>query len=207
MSVPHLDTREITGKRELLFGPFAGFTTKFLKKGSYWDLLSSIKPGNFIPLIRAGMNNLSLTRYLINQAMQAPEDRLSTLLDYYPNAHILDWDLEIAGKRVQVIKKDPIHGGILEFGTEVVTSQDGSIAALLGASPGASTAAAIMIDLLHICFPDKTSSAEWQTKLEYIIPSYGKSFGENPELLNNLRLRTERALKMGAAFDFQHTQS
>src|SRR6185295_1021745 len=154
MSVPHLDTRIINNKKALLFGPFAGFSTKFLKNGSYWDLPGSLELDNVIPMISAGLHNLSLTKYLIKQARQSPEDRLNALREYFPQAHQEDWELVIAGQRVQVIKKDEEEGGILEFGTEVITAEDGSIAALLGASPGASTAVSIMVSLIKRCFPE-----------------------------------------------------
>src|SRR6185437_8219757 len=129
MSVPHLDTRMINGRKELLFGPYAGFSTRFLKHGSLLDLPSSIKANNIIPMVSAGLDNIPLTKYLIDQVRQSPEDRLEALKDYCPTAKMSDWELEVAGQRVQVIKKDPEHGGVLEFGTEVVTAGDGSIAA------------------------------------------------------------------------------
>ncbi|RDV10399.1 malate:quinone oxidoreductase [Pontibacter diazotrophicus] len=194
MSVPHLDTRMINGKRELLFGPYAGFSTKFLKKGSYFDLPSSIKIGNLRPMMAAGIKNIPLTKYLINQVRQSPEDRLAALREYYPNARREDWELERAGQRVQVIKKDPKHGGVLEFGTEVVSAADGSIAALLGASPGASTAVSIMLTLLGRCFKDEVNSKEWQAKLKQMIPSYGESLGENGQLLEEVREHTSEVL-------------
>ena len=194
MSVPHLDTRIIKGKKELLFGPYAGFSTKFLKNGSYLDLPMSIKVGNIVPMISAGISNMPLTKYLIDQVKQSPEDRLEALKEFVPDAKLEDWELEVAGQRVQVIKKDPKRGGILEFGTEVVSSADGSIAALLGASPGASTAVSIMINLLERCFPEKASSSEWKSKMEEMIPSYGQSLSANPELLEHVRSWTSEVL-------------
>jgi len=136
----------------LLFGPYAGFSTKFLKNGSYLDLSLSIKVNNVRPMIAAGLDTIPLTKYLINQVTQSPENRLDALREYLPEAKLEDWELETAGQRVQVIKKHPGHGGILEFGTEMVFSADHSIAALLGASPGASTAVSIMLGLLEKCF-------------------------------------------------------
>jgi len=153
MSVPHLDTRYIDGKQALLFGPYAGFSTKFLKQGSYFDLPASIKLSNIRPMLSAGLDNLPLTKYLITEVMKSPKDKLESLKQFMPTAKLEDWVIEKAGQRVQVIKKDEKKGGILEFGTEVVSSADGSIAALLGASPGASTSVAIMISLLKKCFP------------------------------------------------------
>ncbi|MEJ8757245.1 malate:quinone oxidoreductase [Pontibacter sp. H259] len=194
MSVPHLDTRFINGKQELLFGPYAGFSTKFLKKGSFLDLALSIRPDNLRPMISAGIKNIPLTQYLINQVRQEPEDRLAALREYYPEAKEQDWQLEVAGQRVQVIKKGPNGGGVLEFGTEMVTAADGSLAALLGASPGASTAVSIMLELIERCFPDKVNTPEWQAKLKQMIPSYGQSLAKDSELLQQVRNWTSETL-------------
>jgi malate dehydrogenase (quinone) len=199
MSVPHLDTRMIDDKKALLFGPYAGFSTKFLKNGSFMDLPLSVKPSNLFPMLSAGIHNIPLTRYLIEQVRQSPEDRLNALREYYPNARMEDWELEIAGQRVQVIKKDEEEGGILEFGTEVVTSEDGSIAALLGASPGASTAVSIMISLIQKCFAAKAISNEWQAKLKEMIPSYGHSLANDEQLLIQVRAMTNDVLELATA--------
>jgi malate dehydrogenase (quinone) len=199
MSVPHLDTRMIDGKRALLFGPYAGFSTRFLKHGSLMDLPLSIKVNNIRPMISAGLDNLPLTKYLINQVRQSPEDRMEALREYLPTAKMEDWELETAGQRVQVIKKDEEHGGILEFGTEVVTAADGSIAALLGASPGASTAVSIMITLMERCFGDKVKSPEWQAKLKQMIPSYGQLLSNNVEMTEEIRSNTTETLNLQAA--------
>jgi malate dehydrogenase (quinone) len=196
MSVPHLDTRIIKEKKELLFGPYAGFTTKFLKEGSVFDLVSSVRLSNIKPMVLAGVHNIPLTKYLIDQVRQSPEDRLSALQEFVPHARMEDWQLETAGYRVQVIKKDEEEGGILEFGTEVVHAADGSIAALLGASPGASTAVSIMLSLLKKCFTGKINTPAWQHKLQQMIPSYGRSLSEDPTLCNEIRAWTSSALKL-----------
>lgn len=196
MSVPHLDTRMIDGKKALLFGPYAGFSTRFLKNGSLMDLPLSIKVNNIRPMIAAGLDNIPLTKYLIDQVRQSPEDRLEALKEYLPAAEMQDWELETAGQRVQVIKKDAKHGGILEFGTEVVSAADGSIAALLGASPGASTAVSIMISLMERCFKDKMNTAEWQSKLKKMMPSYGKALSADPELAQAIRSETTKVLNL-----------
>ena len=169
MSVPHLDTRWIGDTQELLFGPYAGFTTKFLKAGSWLDLLRSIGIHNMRAVMSAGLHNLDLTRYLVGQSMLSADERVTLLRRYCPTANDDDWELQIAGLRVQIIKSDGRGGGELKFGTEVVTSGDGSIAALLGASPGASTAVSIMIDLLERCFADRWTA--WRPRLAQVVPS------------------------------------
>jgi malate dehydrogenase (quinone) len=198
MSVPHLDTRVINGKKALLFGPYAGFSTKFLKHGSLMDLPHSLQVNNILPMVSVGLHNIPLTKYLIEQVRQSPEDRLAALKKFVPTAKLEDWKLEEAGQRVQVIKKDHDHvgGGVLEFGTEIVSAADGSIAALLGASPGASTAVSIMLDLLKRCFKDQLETPEWQAKLQEMIPSYGKSLVNNSELCEGIREKTSKALQL-----------
>jgi malate dehydrogenase (quinone) len=196
MSVPHIDSRMINGEKALLFGPYAGFTTKFLKHGSYLDLPASIQLNNVLPMLSAGFHNLPLTKYLIDQVRQSPEERMELLRQYVPSAEMDDWELEIAGQRVQVIKKDENGTGILEFGTEVVTKADGSIAALLGASPGASTSASIMLEMIKKCFKEKVGTPEWQKKLKEMIPSYGQSLNQNPQLLDDIRKYTSETLKL-----------
>lgn len=196
MSVPHIDSRMINGEKALLFGPFAGFSTKFLKNGSYFDLLTSIKADNIIPMLSAGFHNIPLTKYLIEQVAQSPEERINALHEYVPSAISEDWELEVAGQRVQVIKKDENGEGIIEFGTEVIAEADGSLAALLGASPGASTAVSIMLGLIERCFKDKIKSSEWQQKLKEMIPSYGQTLNDKPEFSDAIRKSTAEALKL-----------
>ncbi len=203
MSVPHLDTRVINGEKGLLFGPFAGFTTKFLKNGSLLDFPLSMKPDNLVSMTAAGLQNIPLTSYLIGQVLQSPKDRLAALQEFIPDAKIDDWTLEHAGQRVQVIKRDPKKVGILQFGTEVICAADGSIAALLGASPGASTSVAIMLTLLDNCFPEKIVSGEWKEKLQKMIPSYGESLASDPELHDRISEWTHGVLglKMSEAVE------
>jgi malate dehydrogenase (quinone) len=194
MSVPHLDTRLIGKDKALFFGPFAGFSTKFLKYGSYFDLLKSIEFDNILPMLSAGIRNLPLTKYLLDQIRLTPEQRLDALKEYLPEAKLEDWELETAGQRVQVIKDDPEKGGVLEFGTEVISDKDGTLAALLGASPGASTAVSIMLDILNRCFKEEITSESWTGKLKQMIPSYGRKMGEDAKLCAEVRSWTTRVL-------------
>lgn len=197
MSVPHLDTRYIDNKKTLLFGPFAGFSPKFLKTGSMFDLITSVKPHNLFTMLAAGAKNVPLTRYLIQQVMLSKEKRMKDLRDFVPDAKSADWDLVVAGQRVQVIK-DTSHGGkgTLQFGTEVISAADGSIAALLGASPGASTAVHVMLQVIKQCFPQYVK--EWEPKIKQMIPSYGVSLSENPELFKEIHSLTERTLGLNS---------
>lgn len=196
MSVPHLDTRIINGKKALLFGPYAGFSTKFLKHGSFLDLPGSLQLDNLLPIMSAGIHNIPLTKYLIEQVTQSDEERLDALKKFVPEAKMEDWKLEEAGQRVQVIKKDEDVGGVLEFGTEVVSSADGSIVALLGASPGASTSVSIMLEVIERCFKDQVQKPEWQNKLKEIIPSYKSSLNKDSELCEKIRQRTSLLLQL-----------
>ncbi|MFC0472689.1 malate dehydrogenase (quinone) [Halalkalibacter kiskunsagensis] len=192
MSVPHLDTRFINNKKSLLFGPFAGFSPKFLNNGSMFDLVTSVKPDNLVTMLAAGVKNMSLTKYLIQQVMLSKEQRMEELREFIPNAKSEDWDLVVAGQRVQVIKDTEAGRGTLQFGTEVVSAADGSIAALLGASPGASTAVHVMLEVLTKCFPDYM--IEWEPKIKEMIPSYGLSLMENPDLLNEIYTQAAQTL-------------
>ena len=193
MSVPHLDTRFIDNEKSLLFGPFAGFSPKFLKTGSNMDLIRSVKPDNIITMLAAGAKNIPLTKYLIEQLMLSKQQRIEELREFIPNAKDEDWDIIVAGQRVQVIKDTEAHGkGTLEFGTEVVSAEDGSIAALLGASPGASTSVHVMLEVLEKCFPQHME--EWESKIIQMIPSYGMSLTENPELFQEIFTSTAETL-------------
>ncbi|MFD3245814.1 malate dehydrogenase (quinone) [Rahnella aquatilis] len=196
MSVPHLDTRIIDGKQVLLFGPFATFSSKFLKNGSLWDLFGSVNSSNLLPMTHVGMGNFDLVKYLVGQVMLSDEDRHAALKEFFPEAEQKDWKRWVAGQRVQVIKKDGKHGGVLRLGTEVVSAKDGSIAALLGASPGASTAAPIMMKLLETVFKEKAASPEWQAKFREIIPSYGTKLNGNIEATEKELLETSRILQL-----------
>ncbi|WP_409305613.1 malate:quinone oxidoreductase [Peribacillus sp. SCS-155] len=197
MSVPHLDTRYIDNKKSLLFGPFAGFSPKFLKTGSYFDLIGSVKPNNVLTMLAAGVKEMALTKYLIQQVMLSNEKRMEELREFIPSAKSEDWDIVVAGQRVQVIKDTDAGGkGTLQFGTEVVSSSDGSVAALLGASPGASTAVHVMLEVLGKCFPQRMH--EWEPKIKEMIPSYGMSLTENPELFQKVHASTEKSLGLAA---------
>jgi malate dehydrogenase (quinone) len=192
MSVPHLDTRFIDNKKSLLFGPFAGFSPKFLKTGSMFDLLGSVKPNNVTTMLAAGAKNLSLTKYLIQQVMLSKEKRMEELREFIPSAKSEDWGLMVAGQRVQIIKDTAAGKGTLQFGTEVISAEDGSIAALLGASPGASTAVPVMLEVIKKCFPQHIQA--WEPKIKEMIPTYGVSLLKNPERIRDIHASTAQTL-------------
>lgn len=195
MSVPHLDTRYIDGKKSLLFGPYAGFSTKFLKNGSYCDLFKSINFSNLSTMLGAGVKNIDLTAYLIGEVLQSQNKRVEALKNYFPDAQAKDWRLETAGQRVQTMKRDAKGKAVLAFGTEVVSSADGSFSALLGASPGASTTVSIMLNLLERCFNQQFNN-DWQEKLKNMIPSFGIKLNDNKELLQEVRKKTSEKLEL-----------
>ena len=195
MSVPHLDTRWIDGKRSLLFGPYAGFSSKFLKTGSLLDLPRSVRPTNLLPMLQVGVHNLPLVKYLINQLRQSEADRIEALCAFLPEADADHWSLSVAGQRVQIIKRTS-DGGRLQMGTEVVSAADGSLAALLGASPGASTSVQIMVEVLERCFVSKLATQAWQERLHQLIPSYGKDLNSDAELLKHTRERSDALLAL-----------
>lgn len=193
MSVPHLDTRYIGNKKALLFGPFAGFSPKFLKTGSNLDLIGSVKPNNILTMLAAGVKEMALTKYLIQQVMLSNEKRVEELREFIPDAKGEDWDIVVAGQRVQVIKDTEAGGrGTLQFGTEVVSSSDGTVAALLGASPGASTAVHVMLEVLEKCFPEQMNA--WERKIKEMIPSYGMSLSDNPAFFEKIYASTSHTL-------------
>ncbi|HWD61263.1 MAG TPA: malate:quinone oxidoreductase [Humibacter sp.] len=192
MSVPHLDTRVVNGEASLLFGPFAGFSPKFLKKGSWWDLPGSIRPGNLGPMLAVARDNIPLMKYLITELLASRAKKVEALREFMPTAKGEDWELITAGQRVQVMKKDAQHGGVLQFGTEVVAASDGSIAGLLGASPGASTAVPIMLDVLQKCFPKQWPT--WEPKLAELIPTMGTTLNDRPKEAARVQAETSKAL-------------
>lgn len=196
MSVPHLDTRIINGEPALLFGPFAGFTTRFLKQGSVFDLFGSVRTTNLKPMLSVSKSNMDLTRYLIGEVFQSHSDRVEALRNFFPEAEEENWELRSAGQRVQIIKQAEGGGGKLEFGTEIVASKDGTLAALLGASPGASTAANAMISVVERCFAEKIKTDEWQERMKTMVPSYGQSLVDDEALLTKVRERTLATLKL-----------
>ncbi len=193
MSVPHLDTRVIGGKPGLLFGPYAGWSPKFLKQGGIMDLPKSVKPNNLMSMLGVGVTELGLVKYLVGELTQSPADRIGTLAEFAPEARLEDWELIVAGQRVQVIRRKGA-GGVLEFGTAVVSAADGSIAGLLGASPGASTAVPAMLDVLERCFPEQW--AAWQPKLREMVPSLGVKLTDNQDLFRQVWDHTTKTLQL-----------
>lgn len=198
MSVPHLDTRVIDGKRIILFGPFATFSTKFLKNGSYLDLFGSTTSHNVMPMLHVGVDEFPLVQYLAGQLMLSDEDRFNALKEYFPLAKKEDWRLWQAGQRVQIIQRDEAKGGILKLGTQIVKSKDGTIAGLLGASPGASTAAPIMLGVLETVFKDKLATPAWQQKVHQMIPTYGTKLNDNPAKVYEEWVATSEVLQLAA---------
>lgn len=196
MSVPHIDARFIDGKRVVLFGPFATFSTKFLKQGSFFDLLSTTTTSNVMPMTHVGLDNFDLVKYLISQVMLSDDDRFAALKEYYPEARKEDWKLIQAGQRVQIIKKDADKGGVLKLGTEVVVDQQRTISALLGASPGASTAAPITLNVIKKLFPEQFNSPEWQSKIRGIVPSFGQTLNGNTALTQQVWDDTATTLQL-----------
>ena len=196
MSVPHLDTRVVDGEASLLFGPFATFSPKFLKNGSWFDIVGQVRPGNLGPMLKVAWDNPSLISYLVGELLKNHKKKVDSLRVFMPTAKDEDWELLQAGQRAQVMKKDPEKGGILQFGTEVVTGADGTIAGLLGASPGASTAVSIMLGLMKTCFPDRIQA--WEPRLRELIPSYGETLNARPEAARELLGETAEALALTA---------
>jgi malate dehydrogenase (quinone) len=194
MSVPHLDKRVVDGETSLLFGPYAGFSPKFLKKGSWWDLPGSIRPGNIGPMLAVARDNFDLMKYLVGELLASRAKKVAALREFMPTAKDGDWELITAGQRVQVMKKDASRGGILQFGTEVITSEDGSIAGLLGASPGASTAVPIMLDLLKRCWPDRYP--QWEPMLKELIPTLGTTLNDHPAKAKKVMAGSARTLQL-----------
>lgn len=192
MSVPHLDARMVDGRPSLMFGPYAGFSPRFLKSGSLLDLFRSIRPHNLLPMLQVAVRNVGLVVYLVRQLLAGKQAQLAELRQFFPDAQAGDWEKVVAGQRVQVIKRVPGKGGVLQFGTEVIAAGDGSIAGLLGASPGASTAVPIMLDVLRECFPDRVE--DWRPALEKMMPSYGVPLSDDPELAAEVLRDTARTL-------------
>jgi malate dehydrogenase (quinone) len=196
MSVPHLDTRIIAGKKSLLFGPYAGFSTKFLKHGSYADLFNALTPQNIRPLLSVARDDWQLSEYLISQVLQSSAHQFEMLQQFFPLAKKHDWREAVAGQRVQIIKPDDERGGILEFGTELISSEDNSLVALLGASPGASTAAFIALNVLKKAYAKYLTKDSWLPKLEKILPSYGIDLRSDQNACRSTRKETASILQL-----------
>jgi len=193
MSVPHLDTRLVDGKPSLMFGPYAGFSPRFLKAGHLTDLPRSVKPNNLFSMLGVGLNSMPLTVYLIKELLKSREQRVEGLLEFAPSIDGDDFELITAGQRVQTIRRNGASG-TLEFGTCTVSHSDGTIAGLLGASPGASTAVAAMVDVLESCFPDRLDA--WRPRLVDMMPSYGTDLMQDTSLLSDLRAWSDKTLRL-----------
>lgn len=196
MSVPHLDTRVVDGEKSLMFGPFATFSPKFLKHGSMLDIITQVRPHNLWPMLRVAFANPDLITYLISELVKSHGKKVDNLRTFVPTARDEDWELIQAGQRAQVMKKDPEKGGILQFGTEVVAAEDGTIAGLLGASPGASTAVPIMLGLLKRCFPEHY--AGWEPKLKGLIPTMGRRLNDDAAAAEKSMSETASVLSLTA---------
>jgi malate dehydrogenase (quinone) len=194
MSVPHLDTRVVDGKTSLLFGPYATANPKFLKNGSILDLPASLRPANLIPYLAVGATNLGLVKYLVGELLKSKSKKFESLLEFMPTANPADWQLLNAGQRAQIIKKDAAKGGVLQFGTEIITSADGSISGLLGASPGASTAVYAMLEVLKKSFPKEFK--KWEPKLTTFMPSYGTKLNADAKAAAESLKATAKVLKI-----------
>ncbi|PTF58201.1 malate:quinone oxidoreductase, partial [Staphylococcus cohnii] len=191
----HLDRRYIDGKKSLFFGPFAAIGPKFLKNGSNLDLFKSINPSNVVTLLSAATKNFPLVKYSVQQVLMGKEDRMKELRRFIPDAKDEDWDLHIAGKRVQVIKDTKEHGrGFIQFGTEVVNSEDHTVIALLGESPGASTSVSVALEVIEKNFPQYKQA--WESKIKEMIPSYGQSLIDDTKLLHETRKATAQTLEL-----------
>jgi malate dehydrogenase (quinone) len=195
MSVPHLDTRVVDGKTSLLFGPFAGLNPKFLKHGSLFDLPLSLRPANIVPYLSVALKNFGLVQYLMKEILKSKNAKFESLREFVPEAQAQDWELYEAGQRAQVIKPTK-GGGVLQFGTEVISQADGSIAGLLGASPGASVSVSVMLDVLEKFYPDQLKS--WVPALKELIPTYGKSLNSDSALAKKSLSETAKTLKLKA---------
>ncbi|WP_084161393.1 malate dehydrogenase (quinone) [Nocardia sp. BMG51109] len=196
MSVPHLDTRVIDGRPGLLFGPYAGWTPKFLKDGKLTDLVKSVRAGNVTPMLGVAASELGLVKYLVSELLKSPAGKVNTMEEFIPRADGHDWELITAGQRVQIIRRKGI-GGVLELGTAVIAAGDGSVAGLLGASPGASTCVSAMLDVLQRCFPREYD--EWTPKLKAMVPSLGVKLSDNQGLYSEVWDWTSKALQLNQA--------
>jgi malate dehydrogenase (quinone) len=196
MSVPHLDARVIEGQRHLLFGPYAGFSTRYLKHGSLTDAFRTIRADNIGPMLAVARDDFDLTEYLVGQVFESKGTRFEALRAFLPRVEEADWREEVAGQRVQIIKRDPKRGGVLQFGTELVGASDGSLVALLGASPGASTAAWVAVHVLERCFRREMTEQGWNARLKAVIPSYGVSLIDDAELCRRVRAETAEVLHL-----------
>lgn len=197
MSVPHLDARVIDGKRSVLFGPFAGAIPRFLTNGTNWDFVQGLKPDNLWPLVTMGVANLNLLGFLLRDLTASKSSKIDQLRDFLPLVDEADWDDLVAGQRAQIVKPASNGHGELQFGTEVITSNEGTLAGVLGASPGASTAVSIALDVLQRCFPERYGI--WQKNaLNAYLPSLGRDLANDAEATAVVKGRVRKVLRLRA---------
>ena len=193
ISVPHLDRRAVDGREHLMFGPYATFSTRLLKHGRRTDLFGTLRWNNLHVLAAALAQNLGLVRFLVKQLLASDRDKLAQLRRLYPGASSRDWEVIHAGQRAQLVVPDRRRVGRMQlWGTKLTVTGDGSMAGLLGASPGASTAVPIMVDLLQRAFPSEWEQ-RWRERMHAAVPGLARDHWDTDAVAEVLG-RTSAAL-------------
>jgi len=204
MSVPHLDWRTIYGKDCIFFGPFAGFSPAVFKmSGTPLDWLSTFNFSNILPMAAMGLQNMDLVKYLVTEVFSTKDAQLAALRKFVPDAKPEDWTMVWAGQRIQIVKPDPKVIGKLEFGTEVLSSKDGTIVGLLGASPGASVSPHIAIEVLNKFDTGAENTFNWHIALSQWIPSYGRDINAEPGLYDKVMEKARKTLLHGTTSGYR----
>jgi malate dehydrogenase (quinone) len=153
---------------------------------------------NIASLIKVGLYNIPLVKYLMQQGTQSMNTRMKELRNFYPDAKDEDWELIDAGIRVQAIKKEDGDAGIVHFGTEVLSSSDKSISALLGASPGASVSVNIILEIIRENFGHLLQTKQGHERMVNMIPSYDEKLvdASMSERQASLSDETEKLLQL-----------